>query len=121
MKTYSNWNKHAYGKERELRHRDWTGGGLSVKVNGEGIRCVAWSSNKDGLRYPIWVNSSQREQVVGPSKSRVYHKRHGTQDSCNNGFKSLKWVTRGEKPIVGLGFNYDTRSREARVGFRPKW
>ena len=61
LKIHSNWNKHAYGKEHELRHPDWTGGGLSVEVNGEGIRHVAWSSIKDGLRYSIWVNSSQRE------------------------------------------------------------
>ena len=59
--------------------------------------------------------------MVGPSRSRVYHKRRATRDIFNSGSKSLKRVTRGEKPIVGLGFNYDTRSREARVGFRPKW
>ena len=58
LKIHSNWNKHAYGKERELRHLDWAEGGLSVEVNGEGIRRVAWSSNKDGLRHSIWVNSS---------------------------------------------------------------
>ena len=66
---------------------------MFVEVNEEGIRHVAWSSNKDGLRYSIWVKSSQREQVVGPSRSWVYHKRRVTQDSYKSGFKSLKWVT----------------------------
>ena len=66
LKIHSNWNKHAYGKECELRHLDWAEGGLSVEVNGEGIRRVAWSFNKDGLRHSIWFYSSQREQVVGP-------------------------------------------------------
>nr|XP_023895230.1 uncharacterized protein LOC112007156 [Quercus suber] len=107
LKIHSNWNKHAYGKERELRQPDWTKGGLSIEVNEEGIKRVAWSSDKDGLRYPIWVNRSQREQVVGPSRSRVYHKRRG--------FKSLKWVTQGEKPIVGLGSNCDIRGPEKLV------
>ena len=61
MKIHSNWNKHAYGKERELRHPDWAEGGLSIEVNREGITRVAWSSNKDGLMHSTWVNSSQRE------------------------------------------------------------
>ena len=115
MKIHSNWNKHAYGKERKLRHPDWAEGGLSVEVNREGITRVEWSSNKDGLMHSIWVNSSQREQVVGPSRSRVYHKRRATRDSFNSGSKSLKRVTRGEKPIVGLGFNCDTRGLEKPV------
>ena len=115
MKIHSNWNKHAYGKERKLRHPDWAEGGLSVEVNREGITRVEWSSNKDGLMHSIWVNSSQKEQVVGPSRSRVYHKRRATRDSFNSGSKSLKRVTRGEKPIVGLGSNCDTRGLEKPV------
>ena len=84
-------------------------------MNREGITRVAWSSNKDGLMHSIWVNSSQREQVMGPSRSQVYHKRRATRDSFNSGSKSLKRVTRGEKPIVGLGSNCDTRGLEKLV------
>ena len=94
---------------------------MSVGVNEEGIRRVAWSFNKDGLRYSFWVDSSQRRQVVGPARSRVYNKRRITRNSYKSDFKSLKWVTRGEKPIVGLGSFCDTRSREACAGFWPKW
>ena len=115
LKIHSNWNKHANGKEHELRHTDWTGGGLSVEVNEEGIRRVAWSSIKDGLRYPFWVYSSQRGQVVGPSRSRVYHKKRATRNKYKSGFKSLKWVARGEKPIVGLDSFCDTRGLEKPV------
>ena len=35
LKIHSNWIKHAYGKERELRHPIWIVGGLSVEVNEE--------------------------------------------------------------------------------------
>ena len=41
--------------------------------------------------------------------------RHATRDSFNSGSKNLKWVTRGEKPIVGLGSNCDTRGPEKPV------
>ena len=51
MKIHSNRNKHAYGKEHDLRHPDWTSEGLTVEVNGEGIRRVAWNYNKGGLRH----------------------------------------------------------------------
>ena len=103
LKIHSNWIKHAYGKERELRHPIWIVGGLSVEVNEEGIRRVAWSSTKDGLRYSTCINRSQKGQVVGPSKSRVYQKRSVTRNSYKSGSKSIKWVIRGEKPIMGLG------------------
>ena len=41
--------------------------------------------------------------------------RRATRDSFNSGSKNLKWVTRGEKPIVGLGSNCDTRGPEKPV------
>ena len=51
--------------------------------------------------------------MVGPSNgSRVYQKRRVTWDSNKGGFKSFKWVTQGEKPIVGLGSNRDPRGPE---------
>ena len=52
---------------------------------------------------------------MGPSRSRVYHKRRVTRDNYNSGFKSLKWVIRGEKPIVGLGSNCDIKGLEKPV------
>ena len=50
----SNWIEHVYGKKKgELGNSDWTGIGLTVEVNGEGKRHVAWK--KGGLRSSIWV------------------------------------------------------------------
>ena len=47
-------------------------------VNGEGKRHVTWDCNKGGLK------------------------------SNKGGLKSFKWVTQGEKPMVGLGSIRDT-------------
>ena len=41
------------GKKGELGNFDWTGIGLTVEVNREGKRRVAWK--KGGLRSSIWV------------------------------------------------------------------
>nr|POE65407.1 hypothetical protein CFP56_55270 [Quercus suber] len=72
LKFNSNWNESVYGKEHELRNSYWTREGLTVEVNGEGKRRIAWNSNKGGLRSSKWVKRSQREHVVGPSSgSRV--------------------------------------------------
>nr|POF17159.1 hypothetical protein CFP56_39685 [Quercus suber] len=72
LKFNSNWNESVYGKEHELRNSYWTREGLTVEVNGEGKRHIAWNSNKGGLRSSKWVKRSQREHVVGPSSgSRV--------------------------------------------------
>ena len=49
----SNWIEHVYGKKRELGNADWAGKSLTVEVNGEGKRRVAW--NKGGLRSSLWV------------------------------------------------------------------
>ena len=94
LKFNSNWNKRAYGKECELRNLDWTREGLTIEVNGEGTRHVAWNSNKGGLRNSIWVKRSQREHVMGPSSgSRVY------QNLVVNkgGLRSSKCVTRSQR------------------------
>ncbi|KAL0001404.1 hypothetical protein SO802_015185 [Lithocarpus litseifolius] len=110
FKTHSNRNKHAYGKEHDLRHTDWTGKGLTVEVNEEGIRRVVWNSNKGRLRHSFWVNSNRREHVGGPfngtrvfqnfvvhkeslrrSKSRAQHlSALGSAQECNShmGFPS---------------------------------
>ena len=71
LKFNSNLNGSVYGKERELRNSYWTGEGLTVKVNGEGKRHVAWNSNKGGLRSSKWVTRSWREHVVGPSSGWI--------------------------------------------------
>lgn len=92
----SNWNKHAYRKERELRKPDWTGEGLIVEVNAKGIRRVVWNSNKGGLKNSIWVKRNQRNHVVGPSwGSQAY------QNSVVNkgGLRSFKWVTRSQREL----------------------
>ena len=52
---------------------------------------------------------------MGPSKSRVYQKRSVTRNSYKSGSKSIKWVIRGEKPIVGLGSFSDSRGPEKPV------
>ena len=94
LKIHSNWYKHAYGKKRELRHPNCIGGGLTVEVNGEGIRRVAWYSNKGGLGNSIWVDSSQKEHVVGPSSgSRV-----DQNSMVNKGvLRRSKWVTKSQR------------------------
>ncbi|KAF3974758.1 hypothetical protein CMV_001937 [Castanea mollissima] len=92
----SNRNKHAYGKERESMKADWTGGGLIVEVNGEGIRRVVWKSNKGGLKNSIWVNRNQREHVVGPSSgSRAYQ----NSRVIKGGLRSSKWVPRSQRGL----------------------
>ena len=78
LKFNSNLNGSVYGKERELRNSYWTGEGLTIEVNGEGKRRVAWNSNKGGLRSSKWVTRSQREHVVGPSSGWVT----GSKRSC---------------------------------------
>ena len=62
-----NWVDHVFGNKGELGNPDWAGIGLTVEVNGEGKRRVAWK--KGGLRSSIWVSKGQREHVV-PSGSR---------------------------------------------------
>ena len=47
----SNWIEHVYGKKCELGNSDWAGKCLTVEVNGEGKRMVAW--NKGGLRSSL--------------------------------------------------------------------
>ena len=67
----SNRTEHDYGKKRELRKSNWTGKSLSVEVNGEGKRSVAWK--KGCLKGSIWVSRGQRDHVVGfSSVSRVH-------------------------------------------------
>ena len=68
----SNWIEHVYGKKRELRKSDWIGKGLTVEVNGEGKRSVAW--NKGGLRSSIWVSRDQRDHMVAFSSVSQVHK-----------------------------------------------
>ena len=58
LKLNLNLNESAYGKERELRNSYWTREGLTVEVNGEGKRRVAWNSNKGGSRSSKWVTRS---------------------------------------------------------------
>ena len=62
------WLEHGYGNKRELESFDWAGKSLTVEVNGEGKRRVAW--NKGGLRSSLWVTRDQREHV--PSGSPVH-------------------------------------------------
>ena len=45
--------EHGYGNKRELGSSDWAGKSLTVEVNGEGKRRVAWK--KGGLRNSLWV------------------------------------------------------------------
>ena len=63
----SNWLEHGFGNKRELGSSDWAGKSLTVEVNGEGKRRVAW--NKGGLRSSLWVSREQMEHM--PSGSRV--------------------------------------------------
>ena len=60
----SNCIEHVYGKKHELRKSDWIGKSLTVEVNGEGKRSVAWK--KGGLRSSIWVSRGQRDHVWVP-------------------------------------------------------
>nr|POE50963.1 hypothetical protein CFP56_31118 [Quercus suber] len=71
----------------------WTGVGLTVEVDGEGNRRVAWNSNKGGLRNSFWGNSNQREHVVGQSSgSRAYQ-----NSVVNKGvLRRSKWVIRSQ-------------------------
>ena len=62
------WFEHGYGNKRELGSSDWAGKSLTVEVNGEGKRRVAWK--KGGLRNSLWVTRDQKEHV--PSSSRVH-------------------------------------------------
>lgn len=64
---------------------------MTVEVNGEGIRCVAWNSNKVGLRNSIWINGSQKEQVVGPSSGSRGHQNYVVN---KGGMRRSNWVTR---------------------------
>ena len=66
----SNHFDHVSGNKEELRDSNWKGIGLTVEVNGEGKRHMAWK--KGGLKNSIWVSKGQREHVVGPSGSRVH-------------------------------------------------
>ena len=61
----SNWIEHVYGKKCELGNSDWAGKCLTVEVNGEGKRRVAW--NKGGLKSSLWVTRDQREHVSSGS------------------------------------------------------
>ena len=65
-----NWFDHVSSNKGELRNSDWTRIGLTIEVNGEGKRRVAWK--KRGLRSSIWVSRGQRQHVVGLSGSRVH-------------------------------------------------
>ena len=103
LKFNSNWNESVYGKEGELRNSYWIREGLTVEVNGEGKRCVAWNSNKGGLMSSKWVKMSQREHVVGPSSGSQVQKNPMVgldQYRCvvwnfnKGGLRSFKWVTR---------------------------
>ena len=59
--------------------------------------------------------------MVGPSNgSWVYQKRRVTWDSNKGGFRSFKWVTQGEKPMVGLGSIHDTQGpKKPMLGLDP--
>ena len=109
LKFDLNWNESAYGKERELRNSYWTGEGLTIEVNGEGKRCVAWNSNKGGLMSSKWVKMSQREHVVGPSSGSQVQKNPMVgldQYRCvawnfnKGGLRSFKLVTRSQREHV---------------------
>ena len=62
----SNHFDHVSGNKEELRDSNWKGIGLTVEVNGEGKRHMAWK--KGGLKNSIWVSKGQRrseERRVG--------------------------------------------------------
>ena len=100
LKFNSNWNESIYGKERKLRNSDWIGEGLTVEVNREGKRRVAWNSYKSGLRSSKWVKRSQREHMVGPSSGSQFQKNPVVN---KGGLRSFKWVTRSQREhVVGL-------------------
>ena len=63
----SNRLEHGFGNKRELGSSDWARNSLTIEVNREGKKRVAW--NKGGLRSSLWVSRDQREHV--PSGSRV--------------------------------------------------
>ena len=85
LKLNLNLNEFVYGKERELRNSYWIREGLTVEVNGEGKRRVAWNSNKGGSRSSKWVTRSQREHVVGHSSGSRVQKNLvvGSGQDCN--------------------------------------
>ena len=47
------WLEYGYGNKHELGSSDWAGKSLTIEVNGEGKRRVAW--NKGGLRNSLLV------------------------------------------------------------------
>ena len=63
------WFEHDYGNKRVLRSSDWVGNNLTVEVNGEGKRRVAWK--KGGLRNSLLVTRDQKEYVS--SSLRDHH------------------------------------------------
>ena len=63
------WFEHDYGNKRVLRSSDWAGNNLTVEVNGEGKRKVAWK--KRGLRNSLLVTRDQKEYVS--SSLRDHH------------------------------------------------
>ena len=67
----ANRTEHDYGKKHELRKSVWTGKSLTIIVNGEGKRSVAW--NKGCLKSSILVSRGKRDHVLGSSSvSRVH-------------------------------------------------
>ena len=109
LKFNSNLNESVYVKEHELRNSYRIGEGLTVEVNGEGKRRVAWNSNKGGLRSSKWVTRSQREHMVGPSSGSQFQKdsvvgsdqfRRVAGNSNKGGLRSSKWFTKSQREHV---------------------
>ena len=68
MHFKSVWFEHDYGNKRVLGSSDWVGKSLTVEVNVEGKRRVAWK--KGGLRNSLLVTRDQKEYM--PSSLRVH-------------------------------------------------
>ena len=98
-----------YGKVWELRNAHWTGEGLTIKVNEEGKRHVAWNSFKGGLRTSNWVSRSQKDHMMGPPNGSWVLKNPmigSTKFRCDagisykGGWRNSKWVIRNQEKSV---------------------
>ena len=118
LKFKSKVNDSVSGKDCELRNAHWTREGLTIEVNEEGKRRVAWNSYKGRLRPSKWVIRSQKEHImVGPPSGSWVHKNpvigsaHFRCDvgiSNKGSWRNSKWGIRNLRKVVvgpssGLG------------------
>ena len=112
LKFKTKVNDSVFGNDWELRKAHWTREGLTVEVNEEGKRRVAWNSYKGRLRPSKWVIRRQKEHImVGPPNGSREHKnpvigsahfRRDVGTSNKGSWRNSKWGIRNLwKAVVG--------------------